>query len=242
MGRPLGHDARYQRSDRRLHREITVTEPTVAAGFARGLLELAVSKGAGRAARWPSARGSTSTALTRTARVPFANYVALMRAAKELTNDPALSLHLGEAANLREDSIVGLIGQSAATMAEAFGQMNRYVRLVVDVDLGSGGDRFRIEAGPDGLWMIDTRTNPNAFPELTESAFAQMVCWVRQIGLTDWARAVHITHSAPAYRGEYDRIFQAPVVFEIATATHCCSIPRPAPTNWPACLDMSSAS
>ena len=146
-------------------------------------------------------------------RIPFTKYVGLMRAGKELANDPALALHYGEAVSVDEFSIVGLIGRASETPREAFAQLNRYVRLIVDVDLGGAGDRFQAELGPDGVWMTDTRANPNGFLELTESAFAHMVCWSRLIGLKEWAWAVHVTHAEPPYRAEYDRIFQAPVVF-----------------------------
>ena len=38
----------------------------------------------------------------------------------------------------------------------------------------------RVTPLADGLWMIDNRRNPNDFPELTESAFAQLVCGPRR--------------------------------------------------------------
>ncbi len=42
-----------------------------------------------------------------------------------------------------------MIGDASRDMGEALVQLNRYVRLVVDVDLGPG-ERFRHEA-----WMAD---------------------------------------------------------------------------------------
>jgi AraC-like DNA-binding protein len=41
-----------------------------------------------------------------------------------------------------------------------------------------------------------------------------MVCRSRAAGQTQFVKAVHVTHAAPAYRAEYDRVFQMPVVFE----------------------------
>jgi AraC-like DNA-binding protein len=143
----------------------------------------------------------------------LAAFIALMRAGKALCDDDALALHFGEMVDVVETSIVGLIGRSCATLAEAFEQMNRYGRLVIEVDLGTR-DRYQLVRAADGLRIVDTRTNPNDFPELTESSFARMVCTSRRFGKPEFVKAVHVTHPEPAYRAEYDRIFQVPVVFE----------------------------
>jgi AraC-like DNA-binding protein len=188
-------------------------EPTVAAGFARGLLDFAVAKGAGRAALVRASGLDPADLEDQDNRIPFGTYVALMRAAKALTGDPALALHFGEAVDISQMSIVGLLGQACATAMEAFAQVNRYARLTVDVDLG-GADRLALVPRGGGLWLVDRRPAPNDFPELTESGFARMVASARRFGIATPVREVHVTHDAPPWRAEYDRIFQAPIVFE----------------------------
>jgi AraC-like DNA-binding protein len=169
-------------------------------------MELAVSKGASRRALAERSLIDPAELQDLDHRIPFAKYVALMRAAKQLCHDPALALHFGEAFDCAEISIVGLIG-------EAFTQINRYARLAVEVDLGTA-DRFQLERSGGELWMVDTRKNPNDFPELTESTYARMVCRSRRyFGEAQFIKAVHVPHPEPAYRDEYDRIFQMPVVF-----------------------------
>lgn len=190
-----------------------MAEPTVAAGFARGLLEFAVEKGADRAALLDESGIAPADLADQDARVPFRRYVALMRSAKRLTGDPALALHYGEHVDIANISIVGLIGLAAANMLEAFRQLNRYVRLVVEVDTG-GADRFQLKTVDGALWMIDTRKNPNDFPELTESAFSQLIAGPRRLYPDDFVREAHFTHPEPAYRGEYARIFAAPMTFD----------------------------
>jgi AraC-like DNA-binding protein len=189
-------------------------ELTIGAGLARGLIKLAVSKGASREALAARAGIDVETLQDQDSRIPFAKYVALMRAGKELCNNPALALHYVETIDLSEISIVGLICHAAETMIDAFAQINRYGRLVIEVDGVGTADRFVHVRNGREFWLVDTRKNPNDFPELTESTFARMVCGTRQFGETPFAKAVHVTHAAPAHRAEYDRIFRAPVIFE----------------------------
>lgn len=193
-----------------------MAELTVGAGFARGLLELAVSKGASRRTLAERSCIDIKDLEDQENRIPFVKYVALMRAAKELSNDPALALHYGEAVDIAKISIIGLIGQASETMIEAFKQLNRFVRLIVETDNVGSGDRFALTHERGVYWLVDNRANPNDFPELTESAFAQMICAPRRLLDAPYVREVHVTHADPGYGAEYERIFQAPVVFESA--------------------------
>jgi AraC-like DNA-binding protein len=190
-----------------------MVEPTIAASFARALMELAVSKGASRKLLAERSGIDPKDLQDPDNRIPFAKYIALMRTGKELCNDPALALHFGEAVDMAEVSIVGLIGEASETTLEAFAQVNRYSRLIVEVDTGTA-DRFALTRSNGQLWFVDNRKNPNEFPEITEGGFARGVCGARRLDETPFVKAVHVTHSDPGYRAEYDRIFRAPVVFE----------------------------
>jgi len=190
-----------------------MAELTVGAGFAGGLLAFAAWKGADRLVLAERAGIDPAALLDHDNRIPFARYVALMREAKAMTGDPALALHFAEAVNISEVSIVGLIGQASESMIDAFHQLNRYVRLVVETENDGAGTRFQLVRDHTGAWLVDARRRPNDFPELTESAFAQLVCGPRRHGKEAIVRAVHFTHADPGYRDEYERIFGAPVVF-----------------------------
>src|SRR6478672_5260418 len=133
--------------------------PTVGAGFAHGLLELAVSKGADRRALADRAGIALADLEDQDARIPFATYVALMRAGKALSGDPALGLHYGEQVDIADVSIVGLLGQASRTPMEAFQQLNRYVPLIVETDLGGADQRFGVVAERGAWWIVDNRTN-----------------------------------------------------------------------------------
>ena len=188
-----------------------MAELTVGAGFARGLMQLALARGADEAALSAQSGIDAAMLADQDARVPFARYVALMRAAKTLCGEPALALHYGETMDLSDFSIVGLIAHAAETMADALVQLNRFGRLVVEFD--GGAERFQNRVIDGQIWLVDTRDNPNDFPELTESTFARMACGPRRFAESLRVGAVHVTHGKPAHHAEYDRIFGAPTVF-----------------------------
>jgi AraC-like DNA-binding protein len=83
---------------------------------------------------------------------------------------------------------------------------------VVDVET-EHPDRFRLIREQGELWIVDTRRSPDAFPELGESAFSQLVSPMRRQGIGGALQAVHFTHPEPSYRAEYDQTFGAPVRF-----------------------------
>jgi AraC-like DNA-binding protein len=191
-----------------------MVELTVGAGLPRGLAKLAIARGA-NAAQLSARSGIDFAELEdQDKRVPMSNYMALMRAAKELTGDPALALHYGEEVDLSELSITGLITNASETMGEAMKQINRYGRLAIEVEgVGADNIRFRYAFVDGGAWLVDERANPNDFPELTEVTFARMTCQPRRFLPKPHVLEVHVTHPEPGHRAEYERIFQCPVVF-----------------------------
>lgn len=95
-------------------------------------------------------------------------------------------------------SIVGLIGRTCETVGEAFTQLNRYSSLKVEVGV-TEGDRLVLAREGGRIWLVDSRRDPNTFPELTESGFARMVWSARRSGRPDMVTAVQFTHPAPTY-------------------------------------------
>ena len=186
--------------------------PSVAASVSLRVIELAVSRGADRQALLDASAIDPSAFEDPDDRIALDRHVALLRAAKAQCDDPAFALHYGEAVNLAEVSVVGLIGYASETMLHAFVQLQRYSRLVMDLDLGPG-PRFTLERDAAGLWIVDHRPAPNSAPELTETVFAQMVSGTRQFGDTPFVKEVEVTHPDPGYASEYERILGAPVRF-----------------------------
>jgi AraC-like DNA-binding protein len=190
-------------------------EPTVAAGFVRALIDLAVAKGADRDALVRRAGLESEDFEDPDRRIPFDRYVALMRAGQELAGDPALALHFGEAFDITELSIIGLMGQACDTVADAFALLGRFTRLAADVALEeeANGQRMILSRRGADLWVVDMRRNPNDFPELTESSFARMAASSRRFPGGPFLKAIRFSHAEPAYRDEYDRIFGVTLTF-----------------------------
>lgn len=209
-----------------------MSEQTIAAGIVRALAELAVSKGAVARVLYAAAGIDPVDVKEPDRRLPLAKYEALMRAAQRLCNDPALPIHFGEAFDATEISIAGAIATRSQLLGDGFPLLNRYAPLVID--LGGPPERFSLTRRNGQVWIMDHRPNPNAFPELTESTFTRMVCMARRhLPGIRFPLEVHVTHAAPAYRDEYDRVFQAPIVFESdhnALVTDGAWVGRKAPT------------
>lgn len=190
--------------------------PTVGAGYAKGLLDFAISKQARLDVLLARSGISDEDLTDLDNRIPLEKYKALMRGGVELTRDPALALHFGEEVDFAELSVVGLIALASDTVFHAFTEINRYNGLVIQVDGVAKGRRFQLVQEPGKTWLVDTRTDPNSFPELTESGWARMVCGSRRFipeGRV-FVKEVHVTHPAPAHRDEYERIFRVPTVFD----------------------------
>ena len=188
------------------------TAPTVVAVAVRALVDFAVARGASRQALLSRSGIDVAEIAAPHNRVAFDKYVLLVRGAKELCCDPAFALHFGEMVDLSEVSIASAIG-GISTIDEARVQVNRYARLSADVETVGDGDRWVMKRIAGQLWAIDTRRNPNDFPELTESSFARVICSARR-GIGDaMFKEIRVTHAEPSYRAEYDRIFRIPVEF-----------------------------
>lgn len=144
-----------------------------------GLANFAASKGAD-AARLLVGAGIDGALLDDPDnRVSVSAYAALMRAAQRACADPGLALHYGEAVDMSDVSIVGLIMNASENMGEAFLQLNRFGRLALETENASADPRFALIERDGSLWLVDNRIDPNAFPEITETAFARLTCGPR---------------------------------------------------------------
>jgi AraC-like DNA-binding protein len=193
-------------------------EPTVSASYARAFAEFAVSLGADRAGLLKMAGIDPESLADPDQRIALSDYRSLVGAAKALTERPAIAIHFGESPLFFERSILGLIIRASPTMGEAFRQMNRFGPVINDFQWTGTEGRFVVTHTETGAWLEDRRASPNEFPEITESAFARLVCEFERIfpDRGRFALAVEMTHEAPPYRSEYERVLKAPLKFGAA--------------------------
>jgi AraC-like DNA-binding protein len=196
-----------------------MAEPTIAAGYPRAFLDFAVARGADRQALVERSSIRPDELEEQDNRVSFKQYMALMEAGVELCDEPALALLFGEAVRMQEVSIVGLIGEASETTEEARRQLNRYARLTLDEGEARASERLELVRDEDGVWLKLTSPLYNN-RLLVEAGFAQSICGAREMfGATNdfskwpYPKAIHFTHSEPAYRAEYDRVFGVPLFF-----------------------------
>ena len=217
-------------------RSTPIEQGSVGAAFAGVLLDFAVRKGAPRAILLQRSGIDPAALADPDNRVPLLQYIRLLRTGKELCRDPALALHFGESFALAEMSPIGSIGHETVTLAGAISLLNRYSALAFDSG-NAATDRFQLERRDGDLWLVDHRTDPNEFPELTESSFARMVCALRRrLGKQKFLRTVRLTYPEPLYGREYRRLFRSPIVFEadrnaLVLTGSWLNVPLPVATN-----------
>lgn len=188
--------------------------PTVSAGYAREMMAYAIARGANAEILAEHCGLSLDDLDDPDTRVPFTRYIALTRSAKALCDAPALALDMGAARDFREFSVVGLICYAASTMGEALMELNRYGQLVAEVDLPSEGGRFQVVQREGEMWLVDTRQDPNTFPEMTEATWARFIAeTTRHFPGAAFAKAVHVTHPRPGHAADYERVLGVPVTF-----------------------------
>src|SRR6266566_1447172 len=108
-----------------------MAEPTIANGFAEAFLQFAVARGADRQTLIEQSRLRPEDLTERDNRLPLATYLALMKAAIKLCDEPALALLFGAEVSLSDISILGSVCHGE-TFEEGRRQVNRYARLAID--------------------------------------------------------------------------------------------------------------
>lgn len=197
------------------------SSPSIAAGYLRGLVEFAVSKGADRAELLARAVIAPEVLEHQDNRAPIANYAALFEAAVALTGVPAIALEYGKAVRMQEISIAGLICEACERVIDVPVQLNRYASLVVDDDHGDPAILMRGAIRDKEVWIEGPSRLFAENPAIAEAEFARLV-WNTRVMFANAAefqsirypRVVHFKHKAPPYAAEFERIFEAPVVFE----------------------------
>jgi AraC-like DNA-binding protein len=193
--------------------------PTIGAGYPRAMLEFAVSKGADRDTLLQRSGIKAEDLSQQDNRVAVSDYVDLLKAAAALTGEAGITLQFGQAVRMQDISIVGLICEACETTIDVARQLNRYAALVVD-DGEEPATLMRGASKDGGLWIEGPADVFTHNPLIAETEFARLVWNTRAMFANSpefqklrFPRVVHFRHEEPSYRAEYERVFQAPVVF-----------------------------
>lgn len=191
-----------------------MTEPTVMASMAASFLDYAVGRGVPRAALVQAAGMDEAVLLDPDGRVPVRSYGAMMGTAIGISGDTGIALRFAAETGLDKLSIIGLIIDAAGPLEDGIAQVNRYARIIADVDILSAPDRFELRRKGGTVWLIDHFPNANASPTAIEQTFANFVGnFRRMMPETPFLRGVYVTYPAPPHEALYAEVFQAPVTF-----------------------------
>lgn len=190
-------------------------KPTLAAGFAAAFVDFAVTKGADRAALLQIAGLSEDDLAQQDGRVTVEAYYTIIGAAIKMTGDGALVMRNNIETKLQDFSIVGQIVHSSETLVHSVEQVNRYLRLMSEVDIMDGKDRYEIITEDGRVWITDNLPNPNESPMAIEASFSRFISEFRR-SFPDQAFALHleVTYPAPPYVDAYEELLQIPVTFD----------------------------
>lgn len=159
-----------------------------------------------------AAAGIRQDELTRE-RWPIDHITRLWRAAARLSHDPGFGLKAGTRVGPASLNVVSFILQSAATLRQALGVIQKYQSLISD------GGRFQILPGTEASWLVyHPRQGDLAFsPHQIEAVLAAVVSATRWITHRPiQPRQVCFSHEQVGPLAGYRRVFASPVAFSQA--------------------------
>jgi AraC-like DNA-binding protein len=192
----------------------TMTEQTMAAGFAASFADYACDRGAKRDVLLAESGLTEDDLSDQDNRIPVAAYQTLIGAAVQQTGDTALLLRHTLASRLETMSVVGQIVHTSASLRHSIEQLNRYLHLMGDVELPAGVDRFELQRSAGGLWIIDHLVLPPEMSFWSEVSFARFISeFRRSFPDTTFEIGMEVTYPPPSHADQYPELFRVPVQF-----------------------------
>ncbi|GAA6202923.1 AraC family transcriptional regulator [Aquicoccus sp. SU-CL01552] len=189
----------------------------MAAGFAAALLDYADSRGAPRARLLAESGLKEADLADQDARVPVAAYQALIAAGIEATGDTALLLRHTFETKLETISVVGQIVHSSQSLTHSIAQLNRYLKLMAEVDIVGAPDRFELLQENGAVWIVDHIAVAGPDYIGLEASFARFISeFRRSFPDVPFALEMEVTYPPPPHAAEYPNLFCIPVQFEAA--------------------------
>jgi AraC-like DNA-binding protein len=148
-------------------------------------------------------------------RIPADAYLAVIDTAVQATGDTGLAMRHAAETSIDRVSIVGLIVEAAGPLDAAIRHLNRYTRIIADLPVAGGADRFELRQEDEARWLIDHFPGADVAPVAIEETFANLIVGFRKAAPgQEFAREVQVSFPAPPHRALYEEIFRAPVRFD----------------------------
>jgi AraC-like DNA-binding protein len=193
-----------------------MSDQTMAAGFARAFLDYAVVEGAARDGLLAASGLTDADLADQDTRIPVAAYQTLIAAGIEAAGDTSLLLRHVLETRLETMSIVGQIVHASTSFPHSLGQLNRYARLMADVPIPGGRDRFALDRDGEAVWLLDHRPCDGSWMA-TESSFARFISEFRRSAPEHpFELALEVTYAPPPHANRYPDLFRVPVTFRAA--------------------------
>ncbi len=151
--------------------------------------------------------------------LPGASYLALMKAAAELTADPDFGLHVGERISPASYPVLGYTLMSCRTLSHAISQVTRYESIIHNLG------HFGLEIREDQMVLTWTSALPDTSVSrhVTESVMVGVRVFAeRLVARTIPVRRLTFTHSAPPNIAEHIRLLSENVDFDAPTNSVTC--------------------
>ncbi|MBY6200558.1 AraC family transcriptional regulator [Maritalea mobilis] len=193
-----------------------MSDQTMAAGFATAFLDYAVAEGAPRDGLLAASGLTEDDLADQDTRIPVAAYQSLIAAGIDATGDTSLLLRHVLETRLDTMSIVGQIVHTSVSFPHSLSQLNRYARLMADVPIPGGGDRFELERSADAVWLVDNRPCDGNWMA-TEASFARFISEFRRSAPEHpFEQALEVTYAPPPHANRYPEFFRVPITFRAA--------------------------
>jgi AraC-like DNA-binding protein len=142
--------------------------------------------------------------------IPIEGYIAMEYEAARLSGDPFFGLHMGEALEPGNYSILGYVMMNSRSLGEALGKAAAYYRIIGNLLVPS----YRVGIGRIKVILAAPKHAPAFSRHCFEAAFSGQVSMMRKLsGRRVDPLEVGFTAPAPESDAEYRRVFRCPVRF-----------------------------
>ncbi|MBU3068392.1 AraC family transcriptional regulator [Aestuariicella sp. G3-2] len=146
--------------------------------------------------------------------IPMTVFLALLNQTASMANDPFLGLHIYEDMDFTDLGLLGYAMLNATTLSDYWQASIRYY----NVYQGESEQKLIIKEDCVEFTYRITDTSLPYCRHDSEMSILFDIMFLRQLLGDDWTpRAVHFQHPAPSETDEYQRVIQAPVVFNQPT-------------------------